>query len=417
MAESLFLANRGISTPENPFGGFHIPNPGLSWSELGGDPAHPDHLTPLVDQNWVQFLGQNPIVYAESAVGPALGVFRGRLILVWAGLQPASGGPAQGLVWWSSFDPVLQKWTLPGGVGLRTSRSPSLAVFEDRLFVACRGWDQDGNIHWSSFDGMNWDTSDLGALSGVNTNVGTANSPAIATYQSTSDRKPLLYMVWRGIDDDENLYWATFDGSEWTNQRQIGGTATSNGPALAVFRNQLYLVWNGHATDSSIWFTVFDGELRDWRPQQQVPNVATNESPAVTVFQDRLYMAWSGLGVWNIFWSFFDQVNWAPQQMTDALTASGPALAAFDPMLIPYRERTPSQLIYEMKQAAFEARRLVSHALTLGEETRRLTQEVMRLARIDGTMGGRPVDEVTTDTSQLPKPSQSPKHKKKPRRP
>jgi hypothetical protein len=393
-----------------------IPNPSLSWSEFGGDPAHPDHLTPLVDQNWVQFLAQNPIVNAESAIGPALGVFRGHLFLVWAGLQPASGGPEQGLVWWSSFDPVLQKWTLPGGVGLRTSRSPSLAVFEDRLFVACRGWDDDANIHWSSFDGMNWDTSELGGLSGVNTNVGTANAPTIATYQSTSDRNPLLYMAWRGVDADENLYWATFDGSEWTNQQQIGGTATSNGPALAVFRNQLYLVWNGHATDSRIWFTVFDGELRDWRPQQQVLNVATNESPAVTVFQDRLYMAWSGLGISNIFWSFFDQNNWALPQMTDALTASGPALAAFDPMLIPYKERIPSQLIYEMKQAAFDARKLVSQALTLGEKTRQLTQEVMRLARIEGTMVGGSIDEVTPDTTQPPKRSGSPKHKKKKRR-
>lgn len=413
MAPSLFLANRGISAPDNPFGGFHVPVPELLWSEFGGDPANPDHLTPLVDPSWVQFLAQDPIVNAESAVGPALGVFRGRLILVWAGLQPASGGPAQGLVWWSSFDPVLQKWTLPGGVGLRTSRSPSLAVFEDRLFVACRGWDDDANIHWSSFDGMNWDTSELGGFSGVNTNVGTANAPTIAVYQGSLDPKPLLYMAWRGIDADENLYWATFDGTNWTSQRQIGGTATSNGPALAVFRNQLFLVWNGHATDSSIWFTSFDGELRDWRTQQQVQNVATNESPAVAVFQDRLYMAWSGLGVSNIFWSFFDGSNWASQKMTDALTASGPALAAFDPMPIPFAGR-PSQLIYEIKQAAFEARRLVGQALTLGEETLRLTQEVMRLAR---TMVGGPIDEVTTDTTQPPKrsgsPKPKPKHKKK----
>jgi hypothetical protein len=384
VALSLFLANRGISAPDNPFGGFHIPVPDLFWSEFGGDPSHPDYLTPLVDSYSVQFLpGQVPIVRAESAIGPALGVFGGRLILVWAGLQPSSGGPAQGLVWWSSYDPGLQEWTVPGGVGLRTSRSPSLAVFENRLFVACRGWDDDGNIHWSSFDGTNWDASNLGAFSGVNTNVGTANAPAITTYQSPHDTKPLLYMVWRGIDADENLYWATFDGTEWTNQLQIGGTATSNGPALAVFQNTLFLAWNGHATDSSIWFTSFDNELRDWRPQQQVQNVATNESPALTVFQDRLYMAWSGLGVWNIFWSFFDGVNWAPQQMTEALTASGPTMAAFDPMLVPYdTQNWASRLIYEAEKSAFEARRLVGQALALGEETRRLIQKVARLARI-----------------------------------
>ena len=385
MAASLFIANRGISYPSNPFGGFHVNVPEISWSEFAGDPLHSESLTPLVSPIWVEYLpGQPPIVEAASAVGPALAVFHDRLILVWAGLKSLPEDPDSGLVWWSSFDPGLQLWTVPGGVGLRTSRSPSLAVFEDRLFVACRGWEDDGNIHWSSFDGTTWDSSGVNGFSGVNRNVGTANGPAIATYQGPLDPKPLLYMAWRGIDDDENLYWATFDGTAWTSQRQMGGKATSNGPAMAVFQNQLYLVWNGHATDSSIWFSSFDGELRDWRQQQQVPNVATNESPAVTIFQDRLYMAWAGLEQQNIFWSFFDGQTWAPQKMTDVLTGSGPAIAAFDARLVLYgQEAGASRLIYEMEQVVFEARRLVGQALTLAEATRRLTEKAVHLARIE----------------------------------
>src|SRR5258708_27947697 len=79
------------------------------------------------------------------------------------------------------------------------------------------------------------------------------------------------------------------------------------------------------------------------------------DSPDVTVFQDRLYMAWGGLGNPNIYWSFFDGQDWAPfpdgqrQQMTDALTASGPALVAFDPMLIPFSQETrPSRLTHAL---------------------------------------------------------------------
>ncbi len=397
MAPLLFLANRGTSSgKDNPFsvfGGFKFDLPFLSWSNFAGDPAHPDRLTPVVPQGWVSFLsGQSPLVIAQSAVGPALAVFQDKLILVWSELTPEPG-----LVWWSSFDPASQLWTVPAMVppppgvsdpGLRTSRSPALALFQDRLFVACRGYLPDGNIHWSSFDGTAWDTTGLNGLSGVNRDVGTANAPTIAAFQGPRDPKPLLYMAWRGIGDDENLWWATFDGAEWTSQRQYGGNPTSNGPAMAVFQNQLFLVWNGAHFDSSIWFTSFDGEMQDWRQRRQVSGVATNESPAVTVFQDRLYMAWGGLGNPNIYWSFFDGQDWATfpdgqrQQMTDALTASGPALVAFDPMLIPFSQETRlSRLTHELQQAAFESGRLFGQALTLSEKTRQLSQTAVETAQ------------------------------------
>src|SRR5260370_16593008 len=128
--------------------------------------------------------------------------------------------------------------------------------------------------------------------------------------------------------------------------------------------------------------------MQDWRQRRQVSGVATNESPAVTVFQDRLYMAWGGLGNPNIYWSFFDGQDWATfpdgqrQQMTDALTASGPALVAFDPMLIPFSQETRlSRLTHELQQAAFESGRLFGQALTLSEKTRQLSQTAVQTAQ------------------------------------
>jgi hypothetical protein len=283
-------------------------------------------------------------------------------------------------------------------------------VYEDRLFVACRGYLPDSNIHWSSFDGTAWDTTGLNGLSGTNTNFGTANAPTIATYQGPLDAKPLLYMAWRGADDDERIWWATFGDGVWSDQQPHAGTATSNGPAMAVFQNQLYMVWNGHAGDPSIWFTSFDGEHRRWRdPQQQVSGVATNESPAVTVFQDLLYMAWSGLGNPNIYWTFFDGQNWATfpdgsrQQVTDAVTASGPALVAFDPMLIPFSQQTRlSRLTHELQQASLESARLLGQALTLSEKTRQLSQTAIETAR--SLLLENQEDEQDEDDQPEPKP-------------
>lgn len=200
MASLLFLAYRGTSAgkdnPFSSFGGFKIEAPFLFWSIFAGDPADPERLTPVVPPRWGLFpSGQSPLVVPESAVGPALAVFQRKLILVWSELELEPG-----LVWWSSFDPATQLWTVPAMIppppgvtdpGLRTSRSSVLAVFQDRLFVACRGYLPDGNIHWSSFDGTAWDTTGLYGLSGVNTDVGTANAPTIAAYQGPLDPKPL----------------------------------------------------------------------------------------------------------------------------------------------------------------------------------------------------------------------------------
>lgn len=189
--------------------------------------------------------------------------------------------------------------------------------------------------------------------------------------------------------DDERIWCATFDGAVWTDQHVHAGTGTSNGPAMAVFQDQLYLVWNGANIDPSIWFTTFDGEQPRWRdPQQQVSGVATNESPAVTVFHDRLYMAWGGLGTPYIFWSFFDGQKWAtfpdgsPQQMSDSITGSGPALVVFDPMAIPFSQQTRlSRLTHELQQASLESARLLGQAQTLSEKTRQLGQTAIETAR------------------------------------
>ena len=99
-------------------------------------------------------------------------------------------------------------------------------------------------------------------------------------------------------------------------------------------------------------------------------------------------MAWSGLGNPNIYWSFFDGQNWAtfpdgqPQQMTDAQTASGPALVAFDPMLIPFSQQTRlSRLTHELQRAALESGRLFGQALALSEKTWQLSQTAIETAR------------------------------------
>lgn len=324
MAPGLYMAWKGIA------GVASVGDPQIYWSRFDGS-------------NWTR---QQPILSfrtpgvgpwpAMSDVSPNLAVFRQGLFLAWKpqfSLDPRDfpdNPPSiqNARVSIVQYHQDTDSWILiPAATQLLTSLKPSMSSFQDRLFVACRGELDDMNIWWSQFDGTAWTNAQ------VLTNVGTSNGPATIAFKSESDSAPLLYMTWRGADQDQSIWWATFDGTRWNQPSQIAGAGTSKDPAFAVFNNQLYLVWNGGAGDSNIYWSVFDNTTKSWSVRQQVPGVGTDSSPAIASFQGLLYMVWKGVGDdQNIWWTTFDGSQWGPQQRrSDVGTGTGPALALYDP--------------------------------------------------------------------------------------
>jgi hypothetical protein len=55
---------------------------------------------------------------------------------------------------------------------------------------------------------------------------------------------------------DQNLYYASFDGSKWSAQTQIPGVASGIGPALSEFNGKLYAMWKGSDTARNDGLTV-----------------------------------------------------------------------------------------------------------------------------------------------------------------
>jgi hypothetical protein len=149
-----------------------------------------------------------------------------------------------------------------GGVG--TSFGPSLAVFQNRLYAAWKGINNDSGIYWSSSDGRSWvGQSHIG---GVGTSVG----PSLCVFQNR------LYAAWKGINNDQGLYWSSFDGNNWAPQQNFGPVGSSVGPSIAVFGNLLYAAWKGVSNDQGIWWsnlfdiTTFNQSLAfSMQPQQQ----------------------------------------------------------------------------------------------------------------------------------------------------
>jgi hypothetical protein len=199
------------------------------------------------------------------------------------------------------------------GVGL----PPALAVFNNKLYMVWKGMERDDRVFYSTFTGVSW------AAQQQVPGIGSSTGVALAVYGGK------LFMAWKGILADERIFYTTFDGTNWAPQQLVSGIGTSTGPRLAVLGNTLYMAWKGVEGDQRIFWNTFNGT--SWTAQQFVPNVASSVGPALAVFNNTLYMVWKGwYGDQGIYWSKLSGGAWAAQQLIAGVASSeGPSLAVF----------------------------------------------------------------------------------------
>jgi hypothetical protein len=205
-----------------------------------------------------------------------------------------------------------------------SSHGPSLAVVSQpqfggagtqTLYMAWKGTEGDSSLWFSqSTDGKSWTQQQN--IPGV----GSSDGPCLATFHPASrDGYPRegLFMAWKGVEDDHNIYWAmnpNLDG--WTGQQRID-VGTSARPALIEFNNQMILSWKGVPGDSGIYWSKFDGN-GNWSSQQQIVGRGTSSPPVLAVFGGQLHMFWKGIGNDNTVYHavLVDPGNgiWGPQQ-------------------------------------------------------------------------------------------------------
>ncbi len=236
-------------------------------------------------------------------VGPSLAVFNNKLYAAWKG----SNGDER--IWFSSFDGA--SWSLPSGAAqqsmpdpIATSFRPSLATFNNELYAAWKGSNGDTRIWFSSFDGTKW--APQKTISMLNVQVGTDVGPSLAVFNNR------LYVAWKGSNGDERI-WYSFSLPEllpgtpissWQQQQSmLNPIASSVGPSLATFNNKLYAAWKGSTGDERIWYSFFDGSI--WAKQEPLPSpIASSVGPSLAVFNNRLYVAWKGSnGDTRIWWT------------------------------------------------------------------------------------------------------------------
>jgi hypothetical protein len=199
------------------------------------------------------------------------------------------------------------------GVGLPVA----LEVYGGKLYMVWKGMERDDRVFYSSFNGTSWTPQQM--VPGIGSSTGVA----LAVYAGK------LYMAWKGILTDQGIYFTHFDGTAWAPQQLVSGIGSSVGPRLAVLGNNLFMAWKGVENDQRIFFNQFNGT--SWTPQQFVPNVATSVGPAVVNYNSSIYMVWKGMnGDQGLYWSKFNGTSFAPQQLIAGVGSSeGPSLAVF----------------------------------------------------------------------------------------
>ena len=228
-------------------------------------------------------------------------------------------------------DPLQKGWEAEEVVpNARLSHSPSLAVFNNILYCAYQGSYFDHRLRYVTRDLKN-STRDLNNNEWneelVVPGVGLFYSPSLAVFNNT------LYCAYHGKNEDKHIrYVATIDGINWSEELVVPGIGLSFSPSLAVFNNTLYCAYHGKNCDQKLrYISTHDGV--NWNGESVVPGVELFYSPSLAVFNNALYCAYQGSNHDQKlrYVSTPDGINWSEESVVPGVGLSdSPCLVTFN---------------------------------------------------------------------------------------
>ena len=193
----------------------------------------------------------------------------------------------------------------------------AVQAFNNKLYMVWKGIERDDRVFFSSFNGSAWTPQQQVP------NILSSSGVSLAVFAGK------LYMAWKGTLGDQGIYFTHFDGATWAPQQLVAGIGTSVGPSLTVLGNTLFMAWKGVEQDQRIFFNQFNGST--WTAQQLVPGVGTSVAPSVMNFNGVVYMMWKGQNAdQRLYWSKFNGTGFAPQQVMVGATSEGASLSVFN---------------------------------------------------------------------------------------
>ncbi len=233
----------------------------------------------------------------KTTATPALAAFRDKLYMVYKG-ESSTMYVAwfDGTKWFGNVKISSQS----GGISPKTSLGVAAAVYNDRLYIAYRG-SSSSTLYYAWFDGAKWGGNDPVKVNGKSAE--TATTPALTVYTARGVA-PVLCAAYPGSTTG-NLYFSTFNGSSWSGNQTIsvqdgpgkGTPATHGGIGMAQVGNDLVLLYNGTVRDD-IYTVKLSGNA--WSGNQMLKDTSdikpqTGHQPAVVSYIGGLYTTYTGL--------------------------------------------------------------------------------------------------------------------------
>ena len=101
-------------------------------------------------------------------------------------------------------------------------------------------------------------------------------------------------MIWKGPDNDNNIYWATLDAftDKWEFHGAISGNATDKAPSVAGFtHDEMRVVYKG--IDHNIYWLEYNADgKKTWSTPVRVADWQTDNDPYLTYSGDDMYLLW-----------------------------------------------------------------------------------------------------------------------------
>jgi hypothetical protein len=223
---------------------------------------------------------------------------------------------------WPDDNNVPQtRWDKPARVpGVGTSHSPALAWHEGQVWMAWKGMNEDESIYWSVFTNGEWEAQRALGF------AATSSHPALASYNGH------LYLVWKGAGDDNHIWWSRYRGyGKWDDQQVIDGRATSSGVNL-VAGQRLHMAWRGAGDDQTIWYSSYGVGDPAWSDQAALEGKTTDTPSLALIMEksegiDRILLTWKGADDNYIWQSVGENGIWTPQfALPDVATSQGPVV-------------------------------------------------------------------------------------------
>ncbi|HTN84191.1 MAG TPA: hypothetical protein VL242_10910 [Sorangium sp.] len=194
------------------------------------------------------------------------------------------------------------------------------------LYAFHQGGGSKGDLWYNTFDGTVW-SGDRKVF-----DVGMSGSPSALV--SAISGKELLYLFHQGSGNNGELWFSTFDGTNWLGDKHVEGLSMSGSPSAIVFNNRIYVFHQSFA-GGELWYANFDGTV--WK-DKQIMNVSMSASPSAAICNVSgvetlhvFHQGFSGGELWCA--TTTDGEQWEDNQITAALTRlmlDSPSAMTFD---------------------------------------------------------------------------------------